>query len=190
MIRLGILGSTRGSTMLPIVQAIQNKKLLAEVAVVISNKANAGILENAARLNLPTQFLNPHKVMREEYDVMLVDILKRTKVDLLLLIGYMRILSKKFFDYWSQPVLNIHPSLLPKFKGLMDLEVHRAVLQAKETISGCTVHYVTEVVDEGPILLQSTCPVSKADTPETLKARIQALEGPAFIAAIRQCYDK
>src|SRR5436190_704476 len=102
------------------------------------------------------------------------DELERRGVDLVILVGYMRIVSKEFCQRWEGRILNVHPSLLPDFAGGMDLQVHTAVLEAKKSLSGCTVHLVTEVVDGGPIVLQKQCPVfPENDTPETLKSRVQ-----------------
>jgi methionyl-tRNA formyltransferase len=111
-------------------------------------------------------------------------------VELVLLIGYMRIVSPEFINRWRWRVVNVHPSLLPEFAGGMDCDVHSAVLAAKKDITGCTIHYLTEVVDGGPIILQKQCPVDPSqDTPDLLKARVQALEGEAFIEVIQKFRD-
>jgi folate-dependent phosphoribosylglycinamide formyltransferase PurN len=106
-------------------------------------------------------------------------------VDVVLLVGYMRILSNAFVDRYQGRLLNVHPSLLPAFAGGMDLNVHQAVLDAKVSQTGCTVHLVTREVDAGPILVQSRCDVLAHDDAESLKSRVQALEGPALIHALR-----
>jgi phosphoribosylamine--glycine ligase/phosphoribosylglycinamide formyltransferase/phosphoribosylformylglycinamidine cyclo-ligase/phosphoribosylamine--glycine ligase/phosphoribosylformylglycinamidine cyclo-ligase len=111
-------------------------------------------------------------------------VLRENDVELVLLVGYMRILSDSFCQEWKGRVLNVHPSLLPDFAGGMDLAVHEAVIAASKKESGCTVHFVTEVVDGGPIAVQKRCEVSAGETPESLKAKVQALEGPSFIEAI------
>jgi phosphoribosylglycinamide formyltransferase-1 len=187
-VRLGILGSTRGSNLVPIVEAIQSERLNASIEVVISNKATAGILEKAKAFELEAYSLDTADTKgqsREVFDKAISEILHQHQVDLVVLIGYMRILSPFFVREWQGRVINIHPSLLPKFAGLMDLEVHQAVLDAKERSSGCTVHLVTEGLDEGPIILQATCPVLADDSKETLKTRVQALEGELLIKAIQ-----
>lgn len=107
----------------------------------------------------------------------------------MLLIGYMRIVSSEFTSHWRWRVINVHPSLLPEFAGGMDCDVHAAVLAAKKAVTGCTIHYLTEVVDGGPIILQKECAVLPEDTPETLKARVQQLEGEAFIEVIQKFRD-
>lgn len=184
MIRLGILGSTRGTAMAHMISEIENKKLDAEIAVVLSNKMDALILEKAKNAGIFAEFVDPKNLTREEYDVNVSKILETNQVDLIVLIGYMRILSKNFVEKWKDKIINVHPSLLPDFGGMMDLQVHQAVLNAGKKESGCTVHVVTEEVDGGPIVLQKKCAVYETDTAEVLKARVQALEATALVAAI------
>lgn len=187
MIKLGILGSTRGTNLLAIQTAIVERQLDAEIKIVISNKSDALILKRATCYGLPTSFVDPNNLSREDYDEKLTEILMANEVDLIILIGYMRILSAKFVNAWENKILNVHPSLLPAFAGKMDLDVHRAVIAEGLQETGCTVHYVTHDVDAGPILLQKKCNVLTADTPETLKARVQQLEGEALTNVIRVC---
>lgn len=184
MMRLGILGSTRGTNMLAIIEAIRKGALAARIELVISNKSDALILDRARANGLNAEYLNPASLSRSEYDQCLDQLLKKHQVDLLVLIGYMRILSADFVTQWDHQIINVHPSLLPAHAGLMDLTVHQAVLDAKDKETGCTIHYVTPEVDAGPILLQMKCPVLENDSAESLKERVQALEGPALIAAI------
>lgn len=182
--RIAILGSTRGTNLSAIVNAISQHKLDATIEIVLSNKSDAGILERAASYGLNTAFINPIGLTREQYDAQITDVLKQHRIDLVVLVGYMRILSKQFVDAWENKIINVHPSLLPAFAGKMDLAVHQAVLDDKVKKTGCTVHFVTAEVDAGPIILQTECPVFATDTPETLKARVQALEGPTLVEAI------
>lgn len=126
---------------------------------------------------------------REEYDAIVANELDSRGVELVLMIGYMRIVSKLFCDRFRNRCLNVHPSLLPDFAGGMDLEVHAAVIAAKKKVSGCTVHFVTEEVDGGPIAVQLQTPVDENETPESLKAKVQPLEGKAFIQAIQWFID-
>lgn len=184
--RIAVLGSTRGTSFLPIVKAINERRLSAEIAVVISNKASAGILERATEFNIPTQFVNPEGLPREVFDEQVTVLLRQYNVDLIVLIGYMRILSDRFIRDWPERIINIHPSLLPAFAGKMDLDVHRAVLEDGVAETGCTVHIVTEEVDAGPVIVQKRCRVLNDDTAETLKARVQSLEGEALIDAIKK----
>lgn len=184
MIKLGILGSTRGTNMLAIIDAIKHKQLPASIELVISNKPDALILERARANGLNAEYLNPAGLSRSEYDQCITKLLIEHQVDLVVLIGYMRILSADFVTHWAGRVINVHPSLLPAHAGMMDLAVHQAVLDSLDKETGCTIHFVTSEVDAGPILLQMTCPVLADDSAESLKERVQTLEGPALIAAI------
>lgn len=181
---LGVLGSTRGTDLQAVIDAIESGKLRARVALVISNKADAGILERSKRHDIDHVFVDPKGLTREQYDVKVCSLFAAVGVDLVLMIGYMRIVSPVFIAAYRNRCMNVHPSLLPDFAGGMDLQVHAAVIAAGKKESGCTVHYVTEEVDGGPIVLQERCAVLPDDTPETLKARVQELEGTAFVKAI------
>lgn len=185
--RIGILGSTRGTHLHTLVKAIAAKKINANIALVLSNKKDAIILQAAEKYELNTYFVDPNGCSsREVYDEKISLLLKEHDVDLVILIGYMRILSAQFTNIWKHKVINIHPSLLPRHAKKMDLLVHEAVLSAKELETGCTIHYVTEEVDQGPILLQKKCSVLSDDTPISLKSRVQALEAETLIAVIQQ----
>jgi phosphoribosylglycinamide formyltransferase 1 len=184
MMRLGIIGSTRGTNMLKLIDAINEHRLDASIEVVISNKIDAMILERARSFGIPALFASTQGLRRSDYDKQLTTILRRFRVDLVVLIGYMRILSEEFVQVWQQKIINVHPSLLPSHAGLMDLQVHEAVIAGGDRESGCTVHYVTEHVDAGPILVQKRCSVVREDSAESLKAKVQGLEGDALIDAI------
>lgn len=183
--KLGILGSTKGTDLQAIIDSINQKKLDATVEVVISNSSNAYILERAENHNIPNYFISHLGKKREEFDDEISALLKKHEVDLVLLIGFMRILSAKFCNEWKMRILNVHPSLLPKYAGGMDLNVHEEVIKNKEVETGCTIHFVTENVDEGPILIQKKCSVDVNDIPDSLKKKVQKLEGEAFIDAIK-----
>lgn len=183
--KLGVLGSTKGTDLQAIIDAIDQKKLDAAVEVVISNSSNAYILERAENHNIPNYFISHLGKKREEFDDEISALLKKHEVDLVLLIGFMRILSAKFCNEWKMRILNVHPSLLPKYAGGMDMNVHEEVIKNKEVETGCTIHFVTENVDEGPILIQKKCYVDVNDTPDSLKKKVQKLEGEAFIDAIK-----
>ena len=185
MIRLGVLGSTKGTDLGAILSAINNKKLVAEVSVVISNRENAYILTRAKNHNVPSFFISHKDKSREEFDRNVTTILKQYNVELVLLIGFMRILSAEFCQAWRDRVLNVHPSLLPKYAGGMDMNVHEEVLKNGDHETGCTIHFVTETVDGGPVLVQKRCTVETNETMATLKLKVQALEGGAFIEAIQ-----
>lgn len=189
-VKLAVLGSTRGTSMQPIIDSVQSKALNASIEVVISNKSSSGILERAQTHGLKAVHLDGKGKSREDFDREISTILEKHNVDIILLIGYMRILSADFCKQWNNKVLNVHPSLLPDFAGGMDLAVHQAVLDAKKSVSGCTTHFVTEDVDGGPIAVQLECPVMENDTAETLKARVQPMEGGAFLHSIRMMQAK
>ena len=185
MIRLGVLGSTKGTDLKAILSAINNKKLAAEVSVVISNRENAYILTRAKNHNVPSFFLSHKNKSREDFDRGVTTILKQYNVKLVLLVGFMRILSAEFCQAWRDRVLNVHPSLLPKYAGGMDINVHEEVLKNGDHETGCTIHFVTETLDGGPVLVQKRCTVETDDTIVTLKSKVQDLEGRAFIEAIQ-----
>jgi len=187
-LRIGVLGSTRGTALIPVMEACANGTLHAEIVAVVSNKSSAPILEKGKSLGVTvtTEFVSSKGLSREQYDAECTSVLAGAGVDYVLLVGYMRILSKEFTEYWAGRCINVHPSLLPKHAGGMDLAVHQAVIDAKEGESGCTIHEVTEEVDGGPIVVQKVVKVEGGETAESLKAKVQALEGPAFIEAIQK----
>ena len=185
MIKIGVLGSTKGTDLQAILDAINDGQLDAEVSVVVSNRESAYILERAKSHGVPTFFI-PHKgKAREEFDREMTAAMQNHGVELVLLIGFMRILSAEFCREWRDRILNVHPSLLPKYAGGMDTNVHTEVIKNGDPETGCTIHFVTEEVDAGPILIQKKCTVTSDDTVESLKTKVQALEGDAFIEAIK-----
>ena len=185
MIKLGVLGSTKGTDLQAILDSIQSEQLNATVSVVLSNRENAFILERAQNHNVPTFFISQQGKKREEFDAKMTQVLKNHNVDLVLLIGFMRILSDAFCREWHDRILNVHPSLLPKYAGGMDINVHEQVLKNNDKETGCTIHFVTDEVDGGPILIQKKCDVEPNDTAQSLKAKVQSLEGNAFLEAIK-----
>ena len=190
MLKLAVLGSTRGTDLDAIVSAIDKGILNATIKLVISNKENAYILKRAEKNNIKSMFLSDYSVTREEYGNLLNKIFIDNNVDIVLLIGFMRILSKSFCKKWDNKILNVHPSLLPKYAGGINNNVHRDVLKNKDSETGCTIHYVTANVDSGPILIQKKCEVQPGDTIESLKDRVQDLEGQAFIEALHLIENK
>lgn len=182
---VGILGSTRGSALRPIVASWKAGELGVDLAVVLSNRKTAGILEYAQSEEIPALHVSAKDREREDFDSEVSAELESRGVEVVLMIGYMRIVSPPFVQRWRGRLLNIHPSLLPRHGGLMDLDVHRSVLAAGDRESGCTLHLAEEQVDAGKIVLQKTCIVDPGETPETLKAKVQQLEGEAFIEFLR-----
>jgi len=190
MINLGVLGSTNGTDLQAILDSIKNKKVNASVNIVVSNQKHAFILERAKTHGVNACFVSHKNKTREEFDREVTSLLEEHNVELILLIGFMRILSQEFCHRWQDKILNVHPSLLPKYAGGMDTNVHEDVLLNGDNETGCTIHFVTEDVDRGPILIQKSCSVEESDTVETLKKKVQALEGQAFVDAINLVTDK
>jgi phosphoribosylglycinamide formyltransferase-1 len=179
--RLGILLSGRGSNFEAIADNVQRGRLAAEIAVVISNRPEARGIEAARSRRLPAVVLPSQGVSRAEYDGRVVAELKQHSVDLVCLAGFMRLLSAEFCRAFPLRVLNIHPSLLPAFPGL---NAQKQALEHGAKISGCTVHFVDEHLDAGPIILQAAVPVLDGDAEETLAARILAEEHRIYSEAI------
>lgn len=184
LVKIAVLGSTRGSNLFPFQQKLQERSIPASITVVLSNKSDAPILTKAQELGLPAMALASNGLARQEYDAILAANLKRLEIDVVVLMGFMRILSPEMIEPWASRIINVHPSLLPLFPGLMDKAVHQAVLDANRLESGCTVHEVSAEVDQGPILVQKKCPVYRDDTVDSLKVRVQALEADALVDAI------
>src|SRR5580698_6459462 len=185
--RLGILISGRGSNFEAIANAIARRKLDAEIAIVISNRASAGGLDIARQRGIPMRVIESRGMEREAYDKMVIEELRTHEVDLVCLAGFMRLLSASFIHAFPNRVLNIHPSLLPAFPGL---DAQRQALEYGVKITGCTVHVVDEFLDSGPILVQSAVPVLDTDTVETLSARILAQEHVIYPKAIQYLADR
>ena len=182
MKRLGILLSGRGSNFEAIADNVAAGKIQAEIAIVISNRPEARGLEAARQKGLPAVCIPSQGLDRNIYDAMLVEELKKHAVDLVCLAGYMRLLSAGFIREFPGRVLNIHPSLLPSFPGL---DAQHQALEHGVKVTGCTVHFVDEFLDAGPILLQAAVPVFDGDTVETLSARILKEEHRIYSEAIR-----
>ena len=180
--RLGILISGRGSNFEAISNAINKGKLEAEIAIVISNRANAAGLEIARERGIPIRVIPSQGVDREKYDKIVIEELKTHEVELVCLAGFMRLLSASFVQAFPNRVLNIHPSLLPAFPGL---DAQKQALEYGVKIAGCTVHFVDEFLDSGPIILQTAVPVLDKDTVESLSARILLQEHLTYWRAIQ-----
>jgi phosphoribosylglycinamide formyltransferase-1 len=174
--RLGVLGSGKGSNFVAIADAIAAGTIAAEVALVLSDVENAGLLEHARQRRLPAQFLPPGQFrtkLDEAAERAYIAELQAARVDLIVLAGFMRILKGEFLRAFADRVINIHPSLLPAFPGL---EAWKQALDHGVKVTGCTVHFVEQGVDSGPIIAQQTVPVLPGDTAATLHARIQVAE--------------
>ena len=182
MKRLGILLSGRGSNFIAIANAIREGRLKGcEIAVVLSNTPDAGGLEAARQIGLPAIAIPSAGRKRAEHDAEMVAALREHAVDLVCLAGYMRIISGVFVSAFPNAIVNIHPALLPAFPGL---DAQTQALEDGAKVAGCTVHFVDEAVDHGPIILQEVVPVEDEDTPETLSARILEQEHVAYAEGI------
>jgi phosphoribosylglycinamide formyltransferase 1 len=179
--KLGILLSGRGSNFEAIADSIKAGKLEAEIAIVISNRADAKGLESARRRGLKALLIASKGRVREEHDAEVIAALKGANVDLVCLAGYMRLLSPEFVRAFPDMILNIHPSLLPAFPGL---DAQKQALDYGVKVSGCTVHFVDEHLDHGPIILQKSVPVLDSDDEGSLSLRILQQEHVAYSEAI------
>ena len=184
MVRIGVLASTKATDMQAIIDAITSKKLNATISVVISNKENAYALKRAKKHNIKAVFIDSKNKVREVYDKEVAAVLDENKVDLVLLIGYMRILSPWFVRRFKNRIMNIHPSLLPAFAGGMDKDVHKEVLNYGCKVTGCTLHFVDESVDGGPIIMQKAVEVEENETVVSLKEKVQKAEQKIILKAI------
>ena len=179
--RLGILLSGRGSNFMAIADNVAKGLIPAEIALVVSNRPGAPGLEEAERRGLATRMIPSKGLEREQYDRLLVEALRSQAVDMVCLAGFMRLLSPYFVSQFPNRILNIHPSLLPAFPGL---EAQRQALEHGVKITGCSVHFVDENLDAGPIIVQATVPILDDDTVETLSARILKEEHRIYSEAI------
>jgi phosphoribosylglycinamide formyltransferase-1 len=185
-IGLGILGSGKGSNCRAILERIRDGSLCAEARIVVSDVADAGILQIATEFGVPNEYLPPGKFktkLEPEAEGRLVTFLQDAGVELVVLAGFMRVLKEPMLDAFPHQIINIHPSLLPRFPGL---EAWRQALEAGEVVTGCTVHYVDSGIDSGEIIAQREVPILPNDTAESLHARIQVAEREVYPEAIAQ----
>jgi phosphoribosylglycinamide formyltransferase-1 len=188
-IRIAILvsGHGRGSNMAAIIDACQRGEIDGKVVLVIGTRDEAPALQRATEKGVSTEVVSPSKLGEEEYARRLLQTLGDAQVDLVCLAGFMRLLPPPVVHAYAGRVMNIHPALLPLFggKGMYGEHVHRAVLESGMKVSGCTVHFVDESYDTGPIILQRCVPVEEEDTWETLAARVLAQEHQAYVQAVK-----
>jgi phosphoribosylglycinamide formyltransferase-1 len=186
-LRVAVLASGRGSNLQAVIDAIEAGTIQAKIVAVISNKKEAPALERARRHGLAGLFVDPKPYVgrpdsREAYDRELLDVLRRHDVELVLLAGYMKIVTTVLLEAFTNRIMNIHPSLLPSFPGL---DVQKKAIEWGCKLAGCTVHFVTEGVDEGPIILQAAVPILDDDSPDTLAARILEQEHKIYPRAVQ-----
>lgn len=193
MFKIAVLASTNGTDLQAIIDEMKASKMPGiELSVVISNKKDSYALQRAKEQGYKTEFVNPKNLSREEFDMKMAKILEENDVDLICLVGYMRILSAKFIEKFRKKIINVHPALIPKYSGkfFYGLNVHEAVLASGDKESGMTIHYVDEGCDTGEIILQKTCKVEPSDTVETLKEKVQSLEKKYYPEVIRKLSNK
>jgi phosphoribosylglycinamide formyltransferase-1 len=186
-LRVAVLASGRGSNLQSIIDAIEAGQVQAQIVAVISNKKDAVALERARKHELNDLFVDPKPFVgwpdsREAYDRSLLEVLQQHNVELVLLAGYMKIVTAVLVNAYANRMMNIHPSLLPSFPGL---DVQKKAIDWGCKLAGCTVHFVTEGVDEGPIIIQAAVPILDDDTPETLAARILVQEHKIYPCAVQ-----
>ena len=179
--KIVVLISGSGSNLQALIDSLQADSP-AQISAVISNRADAYGLQRAAKAGIATQVLD-HKAFtdREAFDAALIEAIDAYQADLVILAGFMRILTPGFVTHYTGRLLNIHPSLLPKYKGL---HTHQRALEAGDTEHGCSVHFVTEELDGGPLVVQAVVPVMADDTPETLAERVHAAEHQIYPLAM------
>jgi phosphoribosylglycinamide formyltransferase 1 len=186
-LRVAVLASGRGSNLQAVIDAIEAGTVDSKIVAVISNKKDAPALDRARRQGLSGLFIDPKPYAgrpdsREAYDRELLNVLQQHDVELVLLAGYMKIVTRILVEAFANRMMNIHPSLLPSFPGL---DVQKKAIEWGCKLSGCTVHFVTEGVDEGPIILQAAVPILDDDTPDTLAARILDQEHKIYPRAVQ-----
>jgi phosphoribosylglycinamide formyltransferase-1 len=181
--RIGVLLSGRGSNFVALAESVAVGRIPnAEIAIVVSNRENAPGIDKARTLGIDARVIPSKGLEREAYDKLVVAVLNEKKVDLVCLAGYMRLLSPHFVAAFRGRILNIHPSLLPSFPGL---ESQRQALEYGVKFSGCTVHFVDEDLDAGPIVIQAVVPIEDGETPDTLAERILREEHRIYSEAVR-----
>ena len=182
-LKLGVLISGRGSNLQSLIDATQDDSFPAEIVMVISNVPDVAGLDRSAKANIPTTVINHQDFDdREPFEDVLHDALSEAGVKLVCLAGFMRILTDGFVSRWLDKMINIHPSLLPSFKGL---HTHERAIEAGVRFSGCTIHFVRPEMDDGPIIAQATVPIRQDDTPDALAARVLVEEHKIYPLAVR-----
>lgn len=181
--RVGVLISGRGSNMMALIEASHAADYPAEIVFVLSNTPDAGGIETAKKLGIASQIIDHRKfASREEFDAVVNASLQSQKLDIIACAGFMRIMTPVLISPWAGKMINIHPSLLPLYKGL---HTHARALSDRQKEAGCTVHFVTATLDDGPIIAQSRVPILPGDTPDILAARVLIEEHKLYPEALR-----
>ncbi len=183
MYNIVVFASGNGTTLQSIIDATKEKNLIANISLVVSNNPNAFALERAKKSNIATYIIEEKEP--EKIDKELSNVLSKVDVDLIVLAGYLKLIGKELLSKYT--IINTHPALLPKYggKGMYGMNVHRAVIEAKEEYSGVTLHYVNSEYDRGPTIMQTSIKVMPDDTPEALAARVQAAEKIQLVEALK-----
>ncbi len=183
MINIGVLASGRGTNLQAIIEAVEEGRIDGKICITISDNSDSYALKRAKQYNIETQYIDFRSFKnREDYDKKVVECLKEKKIELVILAGYMRILSPFFINAYKDKIMNIHPALLPSFPGL---QVQKKAIDHGVKVSGCTVHFVDEGMDSGPIILQKAVEVKDNDTEESLAERILEEEHQIYPRAIQ-----
>ncbi|MBN2754233.1 MAG: phosphoribosylglycinamide formyltransferase [Candidatus Goldbacteria bacterium] len=189
MVKIAVLVSGGGSNLQSLIDAVESGYIKnGKIELVISNKADAFGLKRAEKHGIKSLFVNPKEFKSpQEYDAHLAKTLNASGINLVCLAGYMKILTKEFIDGFNNPIMNIHPALLPSFggKGCYGLHVHEKVLEYGAKVTGCTVHFVDYGADTGPIIMQEAVSVSADDTPETLQKKVLVYEHKLYKEAVK-----
>ncbi|HLC64088.1 MAG TPA: phosphoribosylglycinamide formyltransferase [Patescibacteria group bacterium] len=189
-IKLAVFASTRGTDLQAVIDGVKSGELdFVDLKFVLSDKEECGAMVRAKEAGITTFFVNPRGKTRAEFDSECLKACQENGIDLILLIGYMRIMTSVIIGPFKQRIMNIHPSLLPKYPG-MDLDVHREVLKNGKKESGCTLHWVTEDLDAGPIILQKKVAIAEGETPESLKAKVQEREQETILEGLKMFANK
>ena len=184
--KMDVLASGRGSNFIAIADAVSRGEINADIAFLFSNNKDAKAIEAAEKRGIKTKVVDSRSLSKEEYDRKLVDALTEEDIDLVLLAGYMKIVGKALIEAFPLRIMNIHPSLLPSFKGL---NAQRQAIEYGVKVSGCTVHFVDEGMDTGPIIIQTAVPVLDDDTGESLSDRILVEEHRLYAKAVKLFTD-
>lgn len=182
MVKLAVLVSGSGTNLQAIIRAIQQKKLIAEIVAVVSDRKNAYALQRAANAGISHYYIPKGETQMQQMNEKLLG------VDYIVLAGFLSILSDEFCQQWANRMINIHPSLLPKYggKGMYGMKVHEAVIANKEEETGATVHWVTAVIDGGNTIVQKSCAVTSEDTPKTVAEKVHEIEHEILITALKK----
>ena len=190
MYNVAVMASTRGTNFQSLIDAKKSGDLKnVNLCCLIVNKKDCGAVEKARSAGIPSFFIDPAGKTREQFDAEAMQILGKFHTDLIVLGGYMRIISSPLVQKYRNRIINIHPSLLPKFAGGMNMDVHKAVIDAGEKETGMTIHLIDENVDTGPIVLQKKCEVESSDTPDTLRDKVQKLEKEWYPKVVQMFAD-